>query len=138
MITVPYSLDIAPGEAAAEATAGTDSDVVAGNMKIFLGSAVNPADRQSIYGSLRVVFNYLMTNAGKGSDSSTDTKSARANYLEAGTGNVTLESVTTNIETTDVAIIVSGTFGSERNQTVEYREAFRKLRAQLLERSAAN
>lgn len=137
MITTPYSLDIAPGEGAESATADIVSTIVAGNMKIFLGSGVDPAKRQSIRGSLRVIFNFLMTNAAKGEVTSGDIV-VFGDYLNVNQATITLTNITAGIGVNDVAIVVSSTFGSAANQTIEYREGYRKLVAQLLTRSAAN
>lgn len=137
MITTPYSLDIAPGQSAEGAVADTVSTIVAGNMKIFLGSGVDPAKRQSIRGSLRVIYNFMMNNAGKGEVTTGDIV-VFGDYLNVNQDTITLTNVTAGIGVNDVAIVVSETFGSATNQTIEYREGFRKLTAQLLTRSAAN
>jgi hypothetical protein len=107
-------------------------------MKLYLGSTVDLTKKQSIVGSLVVCYNKLMTDAGKGADTTTNTKVARADYIEADSSNVVIEAVTSNIGVNDVAIVVDGSFGSARNQTIEYREAFRKLIAQILQRSTGN
>jgi len=137
MITTPYSLDIAPGDAAESATADIVATVVAGNMKIFLGSGVDPAKRQSIRGSLKVIYNFMMTEAAKGTVTSGDIV-AFGDYLEVNQATITLTNVITGLGANDVAVVVSSAFGSATNQTIEYREAFRKLNAQLLTRSAGN
>lgn len=137
MITTPYSLELAPGDPAESATADTVATVVAGNMKIFLGSGVDPAKRQSIRGSLRVIYNFMMSDAGKGAVTSGDIV-VFGDYIEVNQATITLTNVITGIGVNDVAIIVSSSFGSAANQTIEYREAFRKLNAQLLTRSAGN
>ena len=138
ILTTPYSIEIAPGDTADSATGGTIPDVVTDKFKLYLGSSVDMNKKQSIVGSLVVCYNKLMTDAGKGGDTTTNTKVARANYIEASQTNVTIEAVTSNIGVNDVAIVVDGNFGSARNQTIEYREAFRKLVAQILHRSTGN
>ncbi len=137
MITTPYSLDIAPGDAAESATADIVATVVVGSMKIFLGSGVDPAKRQSIRGSLKVIYNFMMTEAGKGTVTSGDIV-AFGDYIEVDQSTITLTNVIIGLGANDVAVVVSSTFGSATNQTIEYREAFRKLNAQLLTRSAGN
>ena len=137
MITTPYSLELAPGDPAESATAGIVATVVAGSMKIFLGSGVDPAKRQSIRGSLKTIYNFMMNDAGKGGVGSGDIV-AFGDYIEVGQASITLTNVITGIGVNDVAIVVSSSFGSSPNQTIEYREAFRKLNAQLLTRSAGN
>lgn len=137
-LTTPYSISIADGESAGNATGGTTPGATANEMKLYLGSSVNPADRQSIVGTLTACYNQLMFIAGRGADSSTDTKVVRGDYHSATAENIVFETVTTNIGVNDVAIVVDGNFGSSRNATLEYREAFRKLIAQLLERSTGN
>jgi len=137
-ITTPYSLELTADQSMHEAVADIDSDVTANKMKIFLGSAVTAANRVSILGTLQSCFNELMVQAGRGADTSTNTKTARANFIGGTSGTVTVEAVTSNITTSDVAIVVSGTFGSERNQTLAYREAFRKLTDRLQEVSNSN
>ena len=130
-------MDIAPGDAAESATADIVATVVAGKMKIFLGSSVDPAKRQSIRGSLKVIYNFMMTEAAKGTVTSGDIV-AFGDYIEVDQATITLTNVITGIGANDVAVVVSGSFGSATNQTIEYREAFRKLNAQLLTRSAGN
>ena len=137
MITTPYSLEIAPGESAEAATSDIVSTIVAGKTKIFLGSGVDPAKRQSIRGSLKVIYNFMMTEAAKGSVTTGDIV-AFGDYLNVSQSNITLTNVTTGIGVNDVAVVVSSSFGSSANQTIEYREAFRKLNAQLLTRSTGN
>ncbi len=137
-ITTPYSLEITEGQTAADSIANTIPGTVSGKFKIFLGSSVDVKDRQSIIGSLIVCYNHLMFVAGRGADSSTDTKVVRGDQYEASAENVTFETVTTNIAAGDVAIVVDGDFGSARNQTLMYREAFRKLIAVLLQNSTGN
>ena len=137
-LTTPYSIEITETQTAAQATAGTTPDTVSGKFKIFLASSVVMKDRQSIIGSLKVCFNQLMFIAGRGGDTTTATKVVRGDQYEASADNVIFENVTTNIAVGDVVIVVDGDFGSARNQTLMYREAFRKLISVILESSTGN
>lgn len=136
-LTTPYSIDIAPGDSAGSATDGAVSDVVAGKMKLFLGSTVDLTKRQSIVGNLTKLFNYMMTNAARGSVTSGDIV-VFGDFVSLSQADITLTNVTSGIGANDAAIVVSSSFGSAINQTIEYREAFRKLTAQFLSRSTGN
>lgn len=136
-LTTPYSIDIAPGDTAGSATNGTVSTIVAGTIKIFLGATVDLTKRQSVIGSLKVLFNFMMTNAGKGEVTSGDIV-VYGDYLNLSQYNITLTDNTAGIGDNDVAIVVSSSFGSASNQTIEYREGYRKLIAQILTRSTGN
>lgn len=138
ILSTPYSIELTANESAFQATNGTVSTVVANKMKIFLGSSVDMQRRGSIVGTLTSCFNELMVQAARGADTSTNTKVSRGNYLTGTSATITVEAVTSNIAVTDVAIVVAGDFGSEINQTTMYKETFRKLIGQILERSTGN
>jgi hypothetical protein len=120
-ITGPYSLELTAHEDAKEAVAGTTTAIVAGKMKIYLGTAVNPGMRQSITGTLKACLRVLMSE--KARRENTGDLVARASW---DSGSVTVETVITNIAVTDVAIIVSSTFDAT-GQTHFYDETLNQL-----------
>ena len=134
-ITTPYSLELTAGEDAKDATAGTVVTVVAGKLKIFLGSAVDPGKRQQYVGSLRACYRKLMAEAEK--RGTPGDLVAYGSAIGASDGNITVEAVTTNVGVTDVAIVVSSSFAAD-GRTHKTTETFHQLINALLQKTAAN
>ena len=78
MITTPYSLELTAHQDAKEAVADIDSTAVAGKMKIFLGSSVTAANRQSYVGTLKAIFRTFMEKEGRAAVSTNRFASADA------------------------------------------------------------
>lgn len=135
MITVPYSLELARDEDSISIVAGTTSAIVAGKMKIFLGSNVTPGLQQNYIGSLKACYRHLMNESAK-KDSAADVV-ASGDWRNASAGNIVLAATPVIAIAGNVAIIVSSSFSTD-GATHFYTEAFDQLINGLLERVSSN
>ena len=135
-ITAPYSLDLGPHEDAKHATPGTTVTVVAGNMKIFISSAVNEKRTQAIVGSLKSIFRHMMNEDLRKAGGTADFIGF-GNWASASSGNITVNTDGTGITTSDVAISLSSTFDNG-GSTHLYKETFDQLINVLLEKMKGN
>lgn len=135
-ITTPYSLELTADEDAREAVVGAVVTVVAGKLKIFLGAAVTPEKMQSIVGSLKACYRVAMNRVLKRGVAADVV--AFGNFLSATAGSITLAADTVGVGTTDVAVVISQTFGSSGGfaQTHMDTETFDQLINVLLENSS--
>ena len=133
-ITAPYSLQLRAYDDSKDAVAGTVVTVVSNHMKIFLGSAVDPGKRQQYVGSLKACYRTLMAELGK-RQNATDQVAYGPAY-GASDGNIIVTTDTLSVGATDVALVVSSSFTSDRSH--ELTETFNQLINALLQNTAAN
>lgn len=134
-ITTPYSLELTANENTKDAVAGAVVTVVAGHLKIFLGSAVDPGKRQQYVGSLRACYRKLITDDEK--EGTTGDLVAYGDALSARDGNITIAADTLGVGAGDVAIVKSSSFAAS-GRTHKMTETFNQLINALLENSKDN
>ena len=138
-ITAPYHLILGPHEDAKQAVEANGSGTVtvsAGDMKIFINSAVNEKRTQAIVGSLKSIFRHMMNEDLRKAGGTADFIGF-GNWASASSGNITVNTDGTGITTSDVAISLSSTFDNG-GSTHLYKETFDQLINVLLEKMKGN
>jgi len=139
-ITTPYGLELARNDDSRDAVADAIPNPTNGKMKIYLGGNIDPGKRQSIHGTLTLMFNALLeehlrhyggaaTCAIYGPLGATAMKDIAINKTGV-----------TGIDDDDVAITVSGNFLTLGRQggTHFLQETFGQLLEVLLENTKDN
>jgi len=138
-ITTPYGLELARNDDARDVVADALPAPSAGKLKIYLGANIDPAKRQSIHGTLTLMFNALMAEHLR-SYSGSGTCSVYA-PVGATVMDVTIEKTgIMGITDDDVAIVVAGNFldAAHKAATHFYEETFEQLLEVLLENTKDN
>lgn len=133
-ITAPWSVELSKDADKKDAVADTVATVVAGKVKLFIGSGVNIGRRQSIVGTVTALLGVLLNDAMRDSDNATDIV-VSGHWQHASAGSAVVATTIAGLTTTDVALVVSGSF-TTGEESHFYEETVNQLIAAYLELSA--
>lgn len=133
-ITAPWSVELAKDEDLKAAVVGTTSAVVAGKVKVFLGSAVLVNRRQSIAGAIKVLKRVLFADAMRDSANNVDIVIS-GHWQHVTTGSAVVAADVLALTNDDVALVIAGDF-TTGEESHFYEETIDQLISAFLEQSA--